>query len=75
MSAYDIFLILLGLFGSLTIISILSAILNEGSARATAMLIALTAGFYFLADRSSEEAVSFDAISASISKLVALLIN
>ncbi len=75
MTAYEIFLLLTGLAGSLTVISIISAILNEGSARATAMLILITGVLYFLTKRNSEGVVDFEDISPAINKLLSYFVG
>ena len=75
MTTYEIFLLLTGLAGSLTVISIISAVLNEGSARATAMLILVTGVLYFLTKRSSDGTVDFQDISPAINKLLSFFVG
>lgn len=75
MSAYEIYLLVGALFGALAVISIASAILNEGSARATAILIAVGAVFFFLAKQSNGGVVSIHDISPSINKVISMLLG
>ncbi len=75
MTAYEIYLLFTSFFGALTAVSIISAFLNEGSARATALLGLISVGFYFMTKRNSEGLVSTQDIPGAIGKALSYVIG
>ncbi len=73
MTAYEIYLLAGGLFGSLAIISIISAILGEGSPRSTAIMVLIAASCLFMAKRNTDGVVSIDDIPPAINKLIGVI--
>jgi len=75
MSAYEIYLLIGSFFGALCIISVASALLNEGSARTTALLVLLTCGFIYMAKQNTEGAVALNDIPPAINKLIGIILS